>query len=961
MSADDQVTSLTRVGASAQNEPLQVCGKCGSKFAADARQGVCPACLLQEGLTVLDDEGHDATDATPVSRERHSERAAKMLADFGDYELLEEIGRGGQGVVYRARQKSLNRTVALKVLGLGLWATETHLKRFRREAEAAASLNHPCIVPIYEVGERDGACYFSMGLVEGGQLDAILKREPMPIPRAVELIVKLSRTVHYAHEHNILHRDIKPGNVLLDEKGEPHLTDFGLARLVETESTVTRTLEVLGTPSYMAPEQAAGEHTKLTKATDVYGLGAVFYQLLTGHPPFAGGTTYETIRLVLDTDPRQPRLLNPKIDRDLSTICLKCLEKDPERRYSSALELAEDLERWLKHEPIRAHRTGIFTRGRKWVRRNPTSALLAASLIAFVAAVGWNVWKSKLISGPATKSIAVLPFENLSRDPDNAYFADGVQDEILTDLAKIADLKVISRTSVLHYKSGVARNLRQIAQQLGVANVVEGSVQRSGNRVRVNAQLVDARNDAHLWAQTYDRDLEDVFAIQSEIAKAIADQLQAKLSPAEKNAIEQRPTYDLTAFDQYSRAKTLILTNPANISANKNLLQAIELLNGAVARDPFFYAAFCQLAIAHDQLYANFGDHTPARLATADAALQRATLLRPTAGETHLARGSHLYRAFRDYKGALSELEAARAGLPNDPRILDMTGKILRRQGKHEEGIRALEQAVALDPRNPVLLLQLSVSYDYLRRYPEEKATLQRVLEITPGDVVAASQLAFVDLLWRADTGPIHRFIDRLHSERPEAVADVADNWFMCALAERDWPAAELALSALGSNPCWADQQIRLSRQFGEGLLARAMHDEARARKAFTAARVEQEQLVQQQKDYGPPLCVLGLIDAALGNKEAALREGRRAIELTPVEQDSVTGQNVMAYFAVIAAWAGEKDLALQQLATTAPTAGGSLIASYGVLKLMPFWDPLRGDPRFEQIVASFAPKKASK
>ena len=252
-----------------------------------------------------------AYSTTKMTR-RLSQRVARMSKDFGDYELLEEIGRGGQGVVYRAHQKSLNRTVALKVIGLAHWATEAHVKRFRLEAEAAASLNHPCIVPIYEVGERDGACYFSMGLVEGGQLDAVAKREPMPIRHAAELIAKLARTVHYAHEHGILHRDIKPGNILLDAKGEPHLTDFGLARLVETESTVTRTMEVLGTPSYMAPEQAVGNNARVTSATDIYGLGAVLYQLLTGHPPFAGGTTYETVRLVLDTEPRQPRLWNPK-------------------------------------------------------------------------------------------------------------------------------------------------------------------------------------------------------------------------------------------------------------------------------------------------------------------------------------------------------------------------------------------------------------------------------------------------------------------------------------------------------------------------------------------------------------------------------------------------------------------------------------------------------------------------
>ena len=389
----------------------RICRKCGAEIFADAPEGLCTACLFETGLDLLahesvagvDDPGRD--DRVPLPDKTNSSKRSKAFADFGDYELLEVIGRGGQGVVYRARQKSLSRTVALKVIGLGHWATDAHLKRFRREAEAAASLDHSGIVPIYEVGERDGSCYFSMKLVEGGQLDEVLKsasrtdssrgeREPMPIRQAVTLIAKVARTVHYAHEHGILHRDIKPGNILLDQKDEPHLTDFGLARLVETESTITRTMEVLGTPSYMAPEQAVGNNEAVTNVADVYGLGAVLYQLLTGQPPFAGGTTYETIKLLLDTEPRQPRLLNPKIDRDLSTICLKCLEKDPKRRYSSALALAEDLERWLKHEPILARHTGIFTRGRKWVRRNPTSALLAASLVALAAAAGWIISKS---------------------------------------------------------------------------------------------------------------------------------------------------------------------------------------------------------------------------------------------------------------------------------------------------------------------------------------------------------------------------------------------------------------------------------------------------------------------------------------------------------------------------------------------------------------------------------------
>src|SRR5205809_1600434 len=333
---------------------FRICRKCGAKIFSDAPRGLCTACVLETALGIFPDapvagvassaeasaKADDSGNVDELSRDKakatsgvkEAVRAATMLGELGDYELLEEIGRGAQGVVFHARQKSLNRTVALKVISLGQWASKAHLKRFRREAEAAASLDHPSIVPIYEVGERDGSCYFSMKFVEGGQLDEVVRRAPMSIRQAVELIAKVARTVHYAHEHRILHRDIKPGNILLDANGEPHLTDFGLARLVESESSVTQTLDVLGTPSYMAPEQAVGNNAAVSSATDVYGLGAVLYQLLTGHPPFAGGTTYETIKLLDDTEPRPPRLLNPKVDRDLSTICLKCLEKDPKRR-----------------------------------------------------------------------------------------------------------------------------------------------------------------------------------------------------------------------------------------------------------------------------------------------------------------------------------------------------------------------------------------------------------------------------------------------------------------------------------------------------------------------------------------------------------------------------------------------------------------------------------------------------
>src|SRR5712671_6284654 len=588
-------------------------------------------------------------------------------------------------------------------------------------------------------------------------------------------------------------------------------------------------------------------------------------------------------------------------------------------------------------------------------------AEIGAALIVLGAIIAGVLFFAR---GPTTsalrvldKSIAVLPFENRSEDKANAYFTDGVQDEILTDLAKIADLKVISRTSVLQYKSGVARNLREIAQQLGVANVVEGSVQRSGNRVRVNAQLIDARTDAHLWAQTYDRDLADVFAIQSEIAKAIADQLQAKLSPNEKKAIEQPPTTDVAAFDLYSRAKSLLLTASFSATNGPDLLKAIELLDEAVKRDPSFFDAYCQLAYAHEIIYAVLGfDHTLARLALAEAAVQAATRLRPDAAETHLARAQYLYYGLRDYAGALAQLEIARRGLPNDPRLFELTGYILRRRGQQEEGLRNLQRAVELDPRNFFTLQQIALSYQFLGRYADSIAALDRALTIMPDNLTRALRGLFY-FCWKADTGPPLQTIDAILAQEPSAIAGSADIWFLCALADRDPAAAERALIAVGDNPCWAEGVINLSRSFGEGLLARMTKDEARARTAFEAARAQQEKVMQAQPDYGPALCVLGLIDAALGRKDLALDEGRRSIALTPVKKDVGNGSRVLQYFAITAAWTGEKEFALQQLEAGLRAPQASQMLSYGALELLPFWDPLRGDPRFEKIVESLAPK----
>jgi len=581
------------------------------------------------------------------------------------------------------------------------------------------------------------------------------------------------------------------------------------------------------------------------------------------------------------------------------------------------------------------------------------SLLGVVALLIAIAVIGFLSFRygSRFALTPLVvpeKSIAVLPFENLSEEKQNAFFADGVQDEILSDLAKVADLKVISRTSAMFYKAGNPRNLRQIAQQLGVANVVEGSVQRSANRVRVNAQLVDARTDKHLWGQTYDRDLADVFAIQSEIAKTIADQLQAKLSPNEKSAIERAPTSDISAFDLYAQANNLVLRASTSSTVPKaDLLQAVDLLNHAVARDPSFFDVYCQLAFIHDWLY--FGmDPTPTRLAQAEAAIQTAARLRPDAGETHLARAQNLYWGYRDYDDALAELEIARQTLPNDFRIPRLTAYIQRRKGRWEESTQSLKHAAELNPRDFETLGQIAGNYRGLRRYADLKTALARILAVFPNDVGTKLDLAAVELDSKADTKPLHQTIDSIRTTNPAAVPEIVIPWLRCALAEHDATVAKNALDAHGEKVFLLGFEVAFSPSFGEGLIARMTKDEDKAWSAFTVARTEQAKIVQAQPNDSRALCALGLIDAGLGHKEEALREGRRAVELLPVEKDPVVGVSLVEYLAMIAAWVGDKDLAFEELDRSIRLPS---LLSYGELKLLPWWDPLRSDPRFEKLV----------
>jgi TolB-like protein/Tfp pilus assembly protein PilF len=547
------------------------------------------------------------------------------------------------------------------------------------------------------------------------------------------------------------------------------------------------------------------------------------------------------------------------------------------------------------------------------------------------------------------KSIAVLPFENRSDDKQNSYFADGVQDDILTELSRVADLKVVSRTSVMQYKTG-ARNLREIGQQLGVAHVLEGSVQREKNRVRVTAQLIDIRRDAHLWAEHYDRELADVFAIQSEIAEAITGQLRAKLSAGERAAIKQPSTTDLEAFDLISRARALYADTSNQIQAGKKLPEAARLLEQAVKRDPNFVAAWCLLARVHGDTYWQGQDHTPARLELANAALQTAMRLRPDAGEVHLGLADYYYHGFRDYGRARRELDAARGTLPNNPEVFEYTGYIDRREGRWPEATRNLERAIDLDPRNFLTLQQLALVYQMRHRYADEARTYDRALAVVPDDPFILISRALIDFDERADLKPFQETLARLVAKDPMLAHDIDDADH--ALCEHTSAAAARVVqndAISGTNP----NGVNYPRAYWEGFIARIQGDPKRAQAAFSAAREEVMKIVETQPDFAPALSLLGLIDAGLGRNEEALREGRRACELLPIAKDGVDGPAFAINLAQIYAWTGNKDLAIEQIAAV---ERGPNYLTYGMLKLHPQWDDLRGDPRFEQIVASQAP-----
>ncbi len=955
---------------------------------------------------------------------------------IGHYEISGSIGSGGMGEVYLATDVVAGRKAALKLLPLRFTGDAERLKRFQQEARAVVGLNHPNIVTVYEIGEDHSIHYIASELIEGETLRQRLTRGPMQLTEAIDVAIQVASALAAAHQAGIIHRDIKPENIMLRADGYVKVLDFGIAKLAEQELprsmpndeelllVETNLGSILGTVRYMSPEQARSGH--VDKTTDIWSLGVVLCEMVSGHAPFTGDTPKEMMSSILEKEPPPPTRYAAHAPAELQQIIGKALRKDPAQRYRSAHELLEalkDLRRKLDFESF--VKSGFFeeVKRRKVYRVAAAYIVVAAGIIQLASAAfpAWELpnWALRLVivlllvgfpfalilgwvfdvtsqgiratpmaalgthrrrnviilvaagviisaaagffllprvsAHKVDKSIAVLPFDNLSGDPDNAYFAEGMQEEILTHLAKIADLKVISRTSTQRYQ-GKPRNLAEIAKQLGVANILEGSVQKLAEQVRVNVQLVNAQTDSHLWAETYDRKLTDIFGVESEIAKGIAESLQAKLTGREEQALAVKPTNNPEAYDAYLRG----LAFEARSSYSIDLLEkAIGFYERAVELDPNFALGWARLSRADALLYFTGADPAAARRDAAKGALENAQTLQPNSPETLLALGYYQYWVLRDYGLAKTTFKRVQKMLPGSSDILNGLGAVSRREGDWDQSVAYSEQALALDPRNVDLLNETALTYVMLRQFRAALKLYDRALDIVPNDPdLMASKAGIYQAEGNLEQAA--KFLPEINGQTPYGKA--FGTKFTQLRLKRNLDEAIRLLQARKAQFHFASEIERGINQVTLAIVQRLAGDTAGAKTNAEQARNTLRPLCKNQPDNYLFAGMLSLANAAVGEKDSALKEAERAITLLPSAKDRMDGPGFEENLAVIQTMFGANSQAISTLTQLLQTPYYSWFYSQtpvtpALLRLDPLWDPLRGDPRFEQIVASLPPK----
>jgi serine/threonine protein kinase/tetratricopeptide (TPR) repeat protein len=889
----------------------------------------------------------------------------------GAYVIVRELGRGGMGTVFLAERADgqFEKQVAIKILNRGADTAEI-LRRFQAERQILARLDHPNIGRLLDAGTTDdGLPYFIMDYIVGAPVTRFAVAQRLSTRQRLELFLKICAAVEFAHRNLVVHRDIKPSNILANAEGEPKLLDFGIAKLLakdEDAAQLTTEAQQHLTPICASPEQAKGY--PITVATDIYSLGALLYEMLSDQKPHRFSTarpTREELALVVGeqvppppsavaSDAQTARLLRG----DLDAIVLFAMRKEPGMRYATVADLAADIRRHLAREPVAARHPTLGYRAKCLFKRNGSRLVASAAVVIVLAGVLFAFWvrsqqnareaasmRARGISAPASdirKSIAVLPFENLG-DNSPSYFADGVQDNILTDLGKVGDLKVISRSGVAAYRDK-HRNMKQIGHDLGVANVLEGSVQISGDRVRINAQLIDTQTDTQIWAEQYDRKLEDIFALQSELAQTIAAQLKATLSTGEKAEIWRQPTQDLQAYDLYLRARAA-LRGEGGVIPRENWNVAVDLLDRAIARDPKFTLAYCLLNEAYVLEYRFGEDHSPQHLAAAKDAAETALRLEPNREEARLALARYYYHGLRDYRRTQQELSSLPSSAPHEVDFFTLASLVERRLGQFAASIRDGEKAVELDPQNASLAASLGQTYSGLRRFGDSERVANAAIARMRG--AKSTGLLVVKNEAALGMGNVEEAHAALDSIQNKDDMDYQTARLRLYLIERDYSGAKAFAAKV-------TDEVKRRPNFWLTLAAVAHAegnvDEERQANA-EANRSALLALVPRPDDPGL-LGELAIAEASLGQNEEALRHARHAAEMLPPSVDAVGGAMCEMNLAAVLVMTGDRDATFDKLSKLVKLP---FSLTHGDLKLNPIWDDLRDDPRFDRILAESA------
>jgi len=896
-----------------------------------------------------------------VTSERTNTLVGKLI---GHYRIESLVGVGGMGEVYLARDERLGRKAALKLLPDSLTTDETQLSRFKNEARTASSLNHPNILTVYEIGAEGNRQFIATEFIEGITRRVSIGRGRINPHTALEIAVQVASALAAAHEAGVVHRDIKPENIMLRPDGYVKVLDFGIAKLseqrlashdhtVETTAPLqTRPGLVLGTARYMSPEQARGQ--KVDVRTDIWSLGVVFYEMVGGIPPFRGDTPSDCIASILTAEPPPLSGILTDVPLKLESILQKALRKNSDERYHTIKEMLADL-RLLKEEleadsslpQTKAPAESIVSK----IKHHKRGMLFTLAGALLAAAVVYSFYFVAPAPLPNEKSIAVLPFENLSEEKSNAYFADGIQDEILTRLSKIADLKVISRTSTQRYKN-TSQKVSEIANQLGVANLLEGSVQKTNDQVRVNVQLIRAASDSHLWAETFDRRVTDIFSVESEVAKTIADRLRAKLTGQEEQVIAARPTDNPEAYDAYLRGLAYTLktgNSPANtLAAQKYLKEAVRL-------DSKFALAWALLSYVDALGYLTLTlQPTVALREETGQAAETALTLQPNLGEAIMARGYYYYACLKDYDAAVRSFEQARQFLPNSSQIPESLAYVARRQGQWDRSESYFNEAERLDPRNVSLLTQHAQSYMIVRRFSEALRKFDQVLDVIPGDLDTLAQQAGI----AQAQGDLQRAAALLAPLHPPADDTGAlEIQVYQAILERRPVQMISQLKEILSKPDPALGYNNGELRFWLGWAQEIAGDHSAAQESFRQARGELEPFLKEQPDNYVLIGDLALVNMGLGDKAAALDLSEQAMRVLPLEKDVVDGPAPIEIFARVAAQVGERDRAIAALEKLLSIPSEGALASRvpltpALLRLDPMFDPLRNDPRFQKLAA---------